>query len=83
MDMWALGVILYTLFSGRMPFPVRDKVALRRNIRMGNVLFTAEIWQDVSSEAKNLIMRLLCVDTSYRISAHKALSHPWVSIVKR
>ena len=37
-----------------------------------------EIWESVSKEAKDLLSKLLVVDSERRLSATEVLAHPWV-----
>ena len=44
----------------------------------GKYLIDEPEWEQVSSEAKDLIKKLLTYDSDKRISAHDALAHPWL-----
>src|SRR5687768_3504020 len=39
----------------------------------------SQYWNQVSDEAKDLILKMLTVDPNARITAKEALNHPWVS----
>ena len=41
------------------------------------LVFDLPCWDDVSSNAKDLITKLLLKDPSKRISLDKAMEHPW------
>ena len=54
--MWALGVILYILLSGRQPFRNdRPDKALYRQVLDCDYSLSGEAWEDISPEAKDLI----------------------------
>lgn len=77
-DMWSIGVILYIMLCGRPPFNARTEDAILRKVQKGNWEFTHDIWNSISPEAKDLISKLLQVDTKKRITATDALTHPWI-----
>lgn len=78
-DMWAVGVILFTLLSGYPPFGSdgEDETKIMAAIRLGSFDFADPIWHLVSNESKDLICRLLCIRPKLRLTAEEALRHPW------
>jgi phosphorylase kinase gamma subunit len=76
-DMWASGVIMYTLLAGCPPFWHRRQLNLLRMIMEGRYTFTSPEWDDISENAKDLISRLLVVDPRDRLTAAEALCHPF------
>lgn len=77
-DMWSVGVILYILLGGYPPFIENNQRELFRKIRKGDYEFHPEYWQNVSSEAKELISALLTVDPYKRLDAEQALDNKWI-----
>lgn len=79
-DMWSVGCIVYLLLSGNLPFLGRSQKELFRKIISGRYDFKEEIWNDVSEDAKDLVKKLLVLDPDVRLSAKKALLHPWLKL---
>ena len=76
-DMWSIGVIIYSLLSGGLPFTGRRHLDLFKAIIAGEFDFGAE-WEHVSDGAKDLIRNLLVTDPTRRFSATDALNHAWI-----
>ena len=76
-DIWSLGVLLYILLSGYMPFPAKSRAELFDKITDGTYNFNHKEFYKVSPEAKDLITQMLKLSPSKRPSAAKILEHPW------
>ncbi|KAI8504953.1 Phosphorylase b kinase gamma catalytic chain, skeletal muscle/heart isoform [Branchiostoma belcheri] len=81
-DMWACGVIMYTLLAGQPPFWHRKQMMLLRNIMEGNYNFDGPEWEDISHTSKDLISHLLIVDPKNRFTAEQALQHPFFESIE-
>ncbi|XP_037081808.1 ribosomal protein S6 kinase 2 beta-like [Pollicipes pollicipes] len=80
-DVWALGVLLFTMLSGRTPFASSEDdspAAILRRIGEGRPDFSSGTWPSVSPAAKDLVRQMLHVDPGQRVTASEALRHPWV-----
>uniref|UniRef100_A0A5K3ETJ9 phosphorylase kinase n=1 Tax=Mesocestoides corti TaxID=53468 RepID=A0A5K3ETJ9_MESCO len=74
-DVWACGVIMYTLLVGFPPFWNRKEYLMLRQIMQGNYSFRSPEWDEISDSAKDLIRSMLVVDAADRITPASALSH--------
>lgn len=79
-DMWACGVVLYVMLSGRMPFYGRDDVECLRRTAAGRYTFPDREWSNVSDDAKSLVKALLQVRPEKRLTAKAALQHKWLAV---
>lgn len=82
-DIWACGVIMYTLLVGFPPFWHRKQMVMLRNIMDGKYEFCSPEWDDITEAPKDLISKLLVVDPKKRLDASQALDHSFFKAVKR
>lgn len=82
-DIWACGVIMYTLLVGFPPFWHRKQMVMLRNIMEGKYEFCSPEWDDITEAPKDLISKLLVVDPKKRLTASQALDHCFFKAVKR
>ncbi|VDD80997.1 unnamed protein product [Mesocestoides corti] len=54
-DVWACGVIMYTLLVGFPPFWNRKEYLMLRQIMQGNYSFRSPEWDEISDSAKDLV----------------------------
>nr|CAG8436019.1 8643_t:CDS:2 [Entrophospora candida] len=67
-DIWSLGVIIYTMLCGYAPFWGENEAALLESILKGYYCYEEEYWSGISD---------LVYDPYKRITAKEALQHPW------
>ena len=73
-DLWSLGVLLYAMLQGRVPYKANSLQDLHALILKGHLRFPVS----VSNDAKHLIDSLLVVQPEKRISISQILRHPWL-----
>ncbi|KAI8900785.1 kinase-like domain-containing protein [Globomyces pollinis-pini] len=74
-DMWSLGVILFALLCGHLPFDDDNMKELYKKIASG----TYKCPGYVEPSARHLIDRLITVDPKKRATLKEVLQHEWVN----
>ena len=83
-DIWALGVILFILITGKMPFYGGYEADLYRMIIAGKYNYPAYLQDknghqvEIAQGGKNLVKRILQVDPKNRPTAATLLKDPWL-----
>ena len=78
-DCWSLGVLLYILLQGKMPFYGASDRDVALKILKKKLNFTGEKWTAVSAEALEVLSGLLRRPAAQRLSLAEALLSPWLS----
>lgn len=78
-DMWAVGVLLYIMLSGKMPFYGRDDMACLRMIATGKYQMPDKEWSKISEDAISLVKGLLQLNPDKRLTANAAMQHKWLA----
>ena len=81
-DVWSCGVILFILLCGYPPFNGNTNVDIFHAIQNQNPIFGGEEWEDITSEAKDLIKLMLKKNPSERLTAEMCLRHKWFKILE-
>ena len=74
-DIWSLGVILYTFVVGKPPYETSDVKTTYKRIRANAYSFPDHVV--LSPQVKDLIRSILVVDPEKRPSLQTILAHPW------
>ena len=75
-DIWAVGIIMYALICGFLPFEDKNTEKLYKKILSG--VFETPIF--LSKEAKDLLFKILNVDPKKRITIAEIRKHPWYNL---
>lgn len=82
-DVWSLGVLLYVLMSGYLPFQGANRGEVFAKIKKAKYHFEHVEFKSCSPMVLDLINKLLVVDPKKRFTAEDALNHPWFAHIEK
>ena len=74
-DIWSLGVIIFVMVTGAVPFDDTTMPGLHEKIKRGHVQYPAH----VSDSCRDLLQRIFVTDPCDRIILADVMIHPWLS----
>ena len=76
-DIWSLGVIIYTLIIGKPPFETSDVKTTYKRIRMNAYNFPENV--PITDYARDIVTKILNNDPGKRPSIDEILAHEWIN----
>ena len=73
-DIWCIGVLLFELSTGKVPFQGNNIDVLKYNIRNMKISWPS----DIDREAKDLISKILKYNPNDRLTVEEILRHPFI-----
>ena len=76
-DIWSMGVILFYMLCGHLPFRGSKEEVVANKIVFESAEFDEDDWETRSKTVKNLIESCLEKNVENRITIEKFINHPW------
>ncbi|EAR99827.2 calcium-dependent kinase (macronuclear) [Tetrahymena thermophila SB210] len=78
-DIWSLGVVIYTLIEGEVPFVKKTEAEIIQSIKNESLSFSSSNWENVTIECKQIVQSMLQKDHKKRPKAVELLENKWFS----
>ena len=77
-DIWSMGVILYMMLSGRVPFGGNTDAEIQQAVQDSPLVFKKNTWADISPAAIDLCQKMMNRNEPERLTCKGVLDHPWM-----
>lgn len=74
-DVWALGVVIYVMVCGKVPFDDKSLPLLHDKIKRCDIQYPSHL----SPECKDLLQRMINGDPTKRATISEVINHPWLN----
>ncbi|KAG0909807.1 hypothetical protein G6F57_008509 [Rhizopus arrhizus] len=74
-DIWSLGVVIFVMATGAVPFDDKSMPGLHEKIKKGHVNYPSHL----SEDCKDLLSKIFITDPAKRIIMTDIIHHPWMS----
>ncbi|KAI9255203.1 kinase-like domain-containing protein [Phascolomyces articulosus] len=74
-DVWSMGVVIYVMVTGAVPFDDKSMPGLHEKIKRGHVTYP----QHMSDECRHLLTQIFVTDPTKRVILQDVIRHPWLN----
>lgn len=78
-DIWAVGVLTYTMLCGYPPFNGTSDQEVHASTLRGNLVFEKGVWRHLSKTSRGFVKGILGRNLQNITSVEEALQHPWIA----
>ncbi|UJR34944.1 hypothetical protein I4U23_027722 [Adineta vaga] len=78
-DVWALGIIMFYLITGRHPYIANNEQRLLELIRTQKLRYDSDKFKNLSSEGLAFLQGMIVFDTVHRRTMGELTVHPWLT----